>query len=566
MLTLLRIRNLALLDEVELDFENGFVTVTGETGAGKSILLGALSLLAGNRAEKTIIRQGEDSCEIEALLTLRDCRRVDAALAAAGLPPCDEGQLMLRRLIQRGKGGRVVINGSLATVAVLQEIGSLWIDFHGPGEPQKLFHESYQLQLFDLYAGNGPILKQYADAWQRWRAAVAERERLAREDRLSADEVRFLQKQIARIDSVCPDVATVEQLEADFARLSRITDIVEWSRALEDGINGDGGVLARLAALARKAGELAAIEAGAVECERRLNGLIIDLQDIGDEYGNLAGGADLDEEAVADIQQRMQQWLELKRAYGPAVESVCDKRDQLSMRLERCSDVEGSLQRMDAEIAELLTVVSRLAGDLSRRRRKAAPDFAARVSTLLSSLGFKKAAFSVEVVKDSACHEHGDSHCRFLFAPNPGQPAAALNKIASSGETARVMLALKAVLAAGDETPVLVFDEVDANVGGEVGVVVGRELRRLAAEHQVLCVTHLPQVAAQGQFHLLVNKEQDDVSTRVEFKVLDAGGEERLAELARMLGDRDSRSARSHAKELLDLYLTSAGDSVNAKG
>lgn len=565
MLTLLRIRNLALLDEVELEFEGGFVTVTGETGAGKSILLGALSLLAGNRAEKTIIRQGQDSCEIEALLTLGDTSRIDAVLSDAGLPACDDGQLMLRRVIQHGKGGRVVINGCLATVAVLQEIGSLWIDFHGPGEPQKLFHEAYQLQLFDLYAGNGSLRVDYAKAWQRWRSAVAEREQLAREDRLSADEVRFLQKQIERIETVCPDVATVEQLEADFARLSRISDIVEWSRFLEEGINGDDGVLTQLAALARKAGELAGIEAGAVDCERRLNSLIIDLQDIGGEYGSLASGADWDEEAVADIQQRMQQWLELKRAYGPAVESVCQKRDQLAARLERCADVEGSLQRMDDEIAGLLQEVTRLAADLSRRRRKKAPQFATRVSTLLASLGFKKAAFSVEVVKDATCHEQGDSHCRFLFAPNPGQPAAPLNKIASSGETARVMLALKAVLAAGDETPVLVFDEVDANVGGEVGVVVGRELRRLAAEHQVLCVTHLPQVAAQGQFHLQVNKEQDDASTRVDFKTLKCDGDDRLVELARMLGDRDSRSARNHAKELLDLFLTSNGDSANAK-
>ncbi len=556
MLHLLRIRNLALLDEVELEFGDGFVTVTGETGAGKSILLGALSLLAGNRADKTVIRRGADACEIEALLHLKDCARMNAALSAAGLPPCEDQQLMLRRVIHRDKGGRVVINGSLSTVAVLQEIGSLWIDFHGPGEPQKLFHERYQLQLFDSYAGNDALLRKYADAYHEWRAAVAEREKLAREDRLSTDEIRFLQQQIERIDAVCPNVDTVEQLETDFSRLSRISDIVEWSRSLEEGINGDAGVLARLSALSRTAVELSRIEPAAVEAEGRLNGVIIELQDIADDFGRLAGSADRDEEAVAEIEQRMHRWLELKRAYGPAVESVCAKRDQLALRLERCADVEGSLERMDGVIDDLVKVVSKLAGDLCRRRRAKSAEFAGRVSGLLAALGFKKAAFSVEVVADAEFHESGDSHCRFLFAPNPGQPEAPLNKIASSGETARVMLALKAVLAAGDETPVLVFDEVDANVGGEVGVVVGRELRRLAARHQVLCVTHLPQVAAQGQFHLLVNKDQDDTSTRVEFKVLKPDGKDRLSELARMLGDRDSQSARNHARELLDSNLT----------
>lgn len=556
MLTLLRIRNLALIDEVELEFEGGFVTVTGETGAGKSILLGALSLLAGNRAERSVIRQGRDSCEIEALITLRDSGRIDAALADAGLPACEDGQLMLRRVIQHGKAGRVVVNGALSTVAVLQEIGSMWIDFHGPGEPQKLFHDSYQLELFDVYAGNGALLEEYAAVWRQWRAAVEAREQLAREDQLSEDEVRFLQQQIARIEAICPDVATVEQLEADFARLSRIHDIVGWSRDLEEGINGDDGVVERLAAIARKAGDLASIEAAASECEQRLSSLIIELQDIGNEYSALASGADLDESAVADIQQRMQQWLELKRAYGPTVEAVCRKRGQLAERLDRGSDVVGTLRRMDDEIESLQAKLTKLAGQLSKRRRKAAPEFAAKVSELLTSLGFKKVTFAVEIVSDAVCHERGDSHCRFLFSPNPGQAPAPVNKIASSGETARVMLALKAVLAAGDDTPVLVFDEVDANVGGEVGVVVGRELRRLGGRHQVLCVTHLPQVAAQGQSHLMVSKEQDDDSTRVEFVKLKPAGDDRLAELARMLGDRDSRSARNHAKELLELFLT----------
>jgi DNA repair protein RecN (Recombination protein N) len=241
----------------------------------------------------------------------------------------------------------------------------------------------------------------------------------------------------------------------------------------------------------------------------------------------------------------------VRRKYGGSIESVLEKREELHQKIEIQGDLEGVIAKKQKAAAELEGGLRKEALKLTKARSKAAKILADKAAKLLQSLGFKKARIEIQVVADDALHASGDSHCQFLFAPNAGQGLLPLNKIASSGETARVMLALKTVLAEADATPLLVFDEVDANVGGEVGRSVGQELARLAEEHQVLCVTHLPQVASLAHNHLVVTKTQGDDSTTVEITPLGHSREARLEELARMLGDRKSTSARAHAEELL---------------
>ncbi len=553
MLHYLRIKNLALMEEVALDFEGGFTAVTGETGAGKSVLLGALSLLAGNRADKSIVRRGADACEVEASLHLGEPARVEALLVDLGLPPCEEGVLVLRRVIPRDKPARIQVNGALATLAALQQLGELWVDFHGPGEPQKLFHERYQIEMLDLFARNQAGLEAYQSGYRAWREKLREADELSRQDRLSEDELEFLRGQVAKIDEVSPTVESIAELERDFKRLSRAREFTEFAVRLESGLGSDEGLLSNFPPLLRAARELCEIDASTKPLADRLDALAVEAGDLASEFGALARGAEFDEEHAQAVQAKMNLWLELKRRHGGDVEAVLQKRAALALKIERQGDVEGMVEKLRAEAAQMEGRLRKEASALTTKRAAAAKDLGKKAQRLLGSLGFKKAALEIRVVPQPDLAEHGDSSCQFLFSANAGQDLLPLNKIASSGETARVMLALKAVLAEVDRTPLLVFDEVDANVGGEIGAEVGRELAALAGRHQVFCVTHLPQVAACARQHFVVAKEQTAEATAVTIKPIHAHSDARVVELARMLGDRASKSALTHARELLGL-------------
>lgn len=552
MLQYLRIRNLALLEEVALEFRPGFIAVTGETGAGKSVLLGALSLLAGSRADKSLIRQGAQTCEVEGMLHLTDTAGIDAMLSAMGLPPCEDGVLLLSRTLDRSKAPKVRINGQLATVGNLQTLGEGWIDFHGPGEPQKLFHERWQLALVDLFARNDDALVAYGRDYARWRELLAERERLATSDQLSPEERDFLQTQIATIDALGLDEAGLAELEQDFARLSNTQEVVEKASGVRDVLEAENGVAEQLSSALVFARELGRIDRSQEALADRLESVLLEVSDLAAEFGATAEGASFEPEAAAAIEERMDQWLGLKRKYGGSLAVVARRRTEMAERLASQGDIEGALKRLEADAAKVEKKLWEQAEGLRERRAKAAHRLSKEAADLVNSLGFKKAKLQIEVVRENALREYGHSKVQFLFAPNPGQAPMPLNKIASSGEIARVMLALKAVLAKVDATPVLVFDEVDANVGGEIARVVGRELAALGrGGHQVFCITHLPQVASTAPSHWVVRKEQTDDSTTICIESLTEDREARLGELTRMLGDRSSSSGRRHAEELL---------------
>ncbi len=551
MLQHLRIVNLALIEHAELAFEPGLVTVTGETGAGKSVLLGALSLVAGNRVGKSIIRQGATSCEVEATLFFPESTRVDALLAKLDLPATEEGALLLRREVHASKAGRVLVNGRGATLAALRELGELWIDFHGPGEPQKLFHERHQLELLDLFADHGEQLEAYRGAYRLWREALAAAEELRRQDKLDPDEETFLRSQLEAIEAVALDEAKLDALERDFSRLDRSRELAETANAVAFGLSGDRGVVGLAGKLLRQARDLGRLDAEAEPLASRVEALVLEAEDLAGDYRRLADAVDFDEGRSASIQRKMQAWMEVKRRFGPDLTSVRAKRDHLRNRLLSQGDVEARLHELEKEAAARRAEAAALAVKLTTRRRSAAETLGQRARELLLRLGFKKPRLEIAVVPGQELTPDGDSSAQYRFSPNPGQDLSPLNQIASSGEAARVMLALKATLAAVDATPVLVFDEVDANVGGEIGAEVGRELARLAGQHQVFCVTHLPQVAAWGQSHWLVEKQQDDSQTVVSLQAIHSDRAARQSELARMLGDRSSASALAHARQLL---------------
>lgn len=551
MLQSLRIRNLALLEEVALEFEAGFTAVTGETGAGKSILLGAMSLLAGERADKTIIRQGAAACEVEAALFFEDARAINAVLAELELPAAEDGVVILKRSVPREKAPRLSVNGSLATLAALQRLGEHWIDFHGPSEPRRLLKESCQLELLDLFGRTGDALASYRTRYEAWRALVAERARLANETKLSDDQIDFLQRQLAKIDELELTDEAIEALERDFHRLSRAQEITTLAEGLSAGLTGDDGVQLRVGQLLREARQLENLDPASRALAERLSAAAVELNDLGAEFAGLTEQLQFDAEQAEQLQSRMNTWLELKRKHGGDVSAVSAARDDMRRRLESQGDLEGTLARLEKQMVDAERAARKEASALRAMREKAARELAKLAGRSIAQLGFKKADFLVKIGAQGELGPAGDSTVEFLFSPNVGEAPLPLSRIASSGELARVMLALKTVLADLDGVPVLVFDEVDANVGGEIGRVVGEQMAGIARHHQVFCVTHLPQVAAQATSHLVVTKDQSKERAVVEIAPIQQSRKARVSELARMLGDRNAKSALAHAEELL---------------
>jgi DNA repair protein RecN (Recombination protein N) len=551
MLQTLRIENLALMDAVSLEFAPGFTAVTGETGAGKSVLLGALSLLSGARADKTLIRQGTETCTLEAAFHLTESGRLDALLDEMGLPACEEGQLLLRRMLSTSKPARIQINGAMATLAQLQEVGKQWIDFHGPGEPQKLFHESEQLALLDLFGELKQDLAEYRKAYREWRAQLDEIGNLRNETRLSPEEAAFLKSQIDEIDALKPSEERISQLEQDFRRISGSQELKELCEKLDSAFLGSKGICDRLQSVLPLARKLAELDPSATHLADRVESLVIEAGDLSSEWQGLADDADFNPSQVKQIERDMDIWMGLRRRYGASVEAILQKRDAIAQRIAVQGDLEGTLEKLQVAADKTEAALAKQAAKMRSARLKAAQKLAREAEALLRELGFKKPQLAIEIISRDKLGPTGDCDCRMTFSPNPGNALLPLNKIASSGEMARVMLALKSVLAAVDATPLLVFDEVDSNIGGEVATAVARLLAKLGEEHQVYCITHLAQVASVAKNHYVVEKDQGEDSTTVRIGCINGNREARIDEFARMLGDRSSKSARKHAEQLV---------------
>lgn len=552
MIEYLRIENLALLERAEIDFTEGFTAVTGETGAGKSVLLGALAMLSGARCGKEAVGGHSDTCRVEAVLRFKDTSKIDRLLESSGLPPCEDGTLLISRVVGISKPSRAFVNSSPAPLSFLSKLGGYWIDFHGPGEPQKLFSRKNQLEMLDTFAGDSQLLEEYMRIYSERRQMLSNIESLSQTKSLGEDEIEFLRSRIAAIDAVNPTEESIAELEEKSKLAEVASDIVEKSSAVAEAIDGDGGILEKLAAASKFASEISRFSAAAESLSERLRGVGLELADISSEYGNLARSSNMDEAQIETVRRKMTDWLGLCRKFGNSVESVLSARREMAAKIENQSDVRATMEKLRRRADELLESLVPIAEKILKAREKAAKKLAERASKTLLGLGFKNARFDISISAESEPSPDCGSSCEFMFMANPGQPLLPLAKIASSGELARVMLALKTTLADADATPLLVFDEVDANVGGEIGAEVGKRLAELSKGHQVFCVTHLPQVAACANGHFLVEKSQTKTSTSVSIARIDGDKKRRVSELARMLGDRNSESAVAHAQKLLD--------------
>jgi DNA repair protein RecN (Recombination protein N) len=554
MLTTLRIRNLALVADLTLELQAGFNAITGETGAGKSVILGAIQLVLGQRADRGAIRSGADFCSVEAVFNVGALRpAIDALLVEQGLDPCDADALVLKRSFTASGTNRQFINGSPTNLATLASLGTLLVDLHGPHEHQSLLQTSRQLAILDAFGGLASRRDAFAALHQQHAALVAERAALVVDEQTYARQLDLLRFQTHEIRAARLQPGEDESLAAEYQRVSNAARILELAQGAANALSDDDdALLTRMGSLGRLLHDLARLDSEAASLSEQHEQAISLLRDLQSDLSRYAGNVELDPERLVQLQERLDLIQTLRRKYGSSVEEIIAFGERAQAELDALEGRDAELSRIQRDLAEVEARMVTAAAALTADRRRIAPKLAKAVEKELATLGFKQAGFEA-AIRPSTGHDTpasagpaGFDQCEFLFAPNPGEPARPLRAIASSGELARVMLALKTVLAAEDEVPVLVFDEVDANVGGETAHAVGDKMRRIARNHQVLCITHLAPVAAYAAAHYVVTKDVQAGRTESRILLLDAPGQ--VAELGRMLGG--GSAAERHAAEL----------------
>ncbi|KAB2653044.1 MAG: DNA repair protein RecN [Verrucomicrobia bacterium] len=565
MLTTLRIKNLALVSDLTLELQPGCNVVTGETGAGKSIIIGALNLVLGQRADRTLIRSGSDSCSVEAVFDVKKLRSpLKGFLNENGLEPCEENQLVLKRTFTSAGTNRQFVNGSATTLNVLASIGEWLVDMHGPHDHQSLLHPAKQLAILDAFGGLEKERAAFGGLVSRRSVLEGEKSALVVDEKTYAQQLDLLRFQVKEIEAARLKDDEEEQLILEHNRASNAAKLLQLSQAALDVLSeSEGSLLTQAGVVGRTLQELQRVDAGATTLNEMHEQGVSVFRELQTELSRYADKVDVDPARLAEMDERLNLIHSLKRKYGATLAEVIafgaeakEKWQSLESRDAELARINGALAKLDAELLKV-------GKKLSAERKKVIPQLAKAAAKQLADLGFKQSRFDVEQKVELRSEESGSGAAspqlltpsssgfdtiEFQFAPNPGEPAKPLRAIASSGEMARVMLALKTVLAAEDEIPVLVFDEVDANVGGETANAVGEKMKQIAAKRQVLCITHLPQVAAPADAHYVVTKQVKDGRTISEIELLDK--KSRVTELARMLGGQ-SEAARKHAEALL---------------
>ncbi len=550
MLARLSVKNLALVEKLSIEFAPGLNVITGETGAGKSILIGALGMLLGERADKKIIRTGEEACTAEALLELEAPDEVNALLESLGLEPCEGGQLIVRRVVKASGANQQTINDSPVTIQALRQLGQLLVDMHGPHDHQSLLSRAAQLAILDAYGRTDKELAAYREAWGHRSKLLARLEELQGDDADVESRIDLLGFRVKEIEEVAPEAGEEEALIQEHKTVSNAQRI----RELGDGIaqaltEAEASVFDGMAAAQRMLDELADLIDDGASWKSEAKSIAVGVQELSSSIASRLERVETDPARLEWLEQRMAAYAKLRRKYGGSVESALEMLEESRQALHDLKNRGEQLALIQRDLDANERDLAAAGKKLRDKRAKAAARLAEEVTGHLRDLGFAHGVFSVEM-SEADPRPSGIDEIEFGFAPNLGESKKPLRDIASSGEISRVMLATKAVLAAHDRIPVLVFDEVDANVGGEMGAAIGRKLKVLAGSRQVLCITHLPQVAAMGSTHFAVKKEVKGQRTLSSVNHLD--DEARIDEVARMLGGRGVTSAvMQHARELL---------------
>ncbi|MEN7972552.1 MAG: DNA repair protein RecN [Verrucomicrobiota bacterium] len=550
MLRNLKIKNLALVDDAQVGFSSGLNVITGETGAGKSLLIGALRLLLGERADKSMIRTGETSCSVYAEFGLENTAPVDAILADIGLESCSDGLLIIRRVITESSN-KTLVNDEPVTLQVLKRLGRVLVDLHGPYDHQSLLDPGTQMKVLDAFGQMDTVKAAFQNEYRKYR------ELQLRIDALNSDneedlerQIEFLDYRVNEIETASLSVEEEEQVIEEHGVIANSQQVLELANGVVNALTeGEGCAFDGLASAQQSLNQLNRLIPDAEGWHDEIESAVASVQEVVRSIENSVAGIDASPERMQWLDDRLTTYQTLKRKYGATIEEVLEN---CGKWMEQLGELRGRDKRrieLQGELDVIAQSMEKAGLELRDKRENVADHLSECITRELVDIGFEHGFFDVQLTPCDPGPSGMDA-VEFGFAPNAGEDMRPLRMIASSGEISRVMLATKAVLARQDQIPVLVFDEIDANIGGEIGGAVGRKLAQVAECHQLICITHLPQVAACGSSHLAVSKKVEDGRTYTEVQLLDK--ESRPEELARMLGGKDSTNVTlQHAKEML---------------
>jgi DNA repair protein RecN (Recombination protein N) len=553
MLRELHISNLAVIADARVELAAGLNCFTGATGAGKSLVIGAIEVLLGMRSPAEMLRPGVDEGRVSGVFEVRTddaLRRIeqltDVAIGADG------GELLLTRRLYASGRSSISLNGNPITLGMLKQVAEHLVDVHGQHDHQFLLKPSNQLDVLDQFAGVQELRGRYHDVYARLQDAEHRLQELAATRSLREQQLELYRFQVQEIDDAELGAGEYEEISSRAAVLKNLEKLTKDATSVQTALYAaDGSLLERLKMMAAVLSELALLDQGISPISAAMRDATIALEEVAFDLSRYLDKLDLDPAESAEVEDRLNTLNRLLNKYGRTIEETLVHRDELAAQIATLETAGVDLSSLQGQIEPLKRELQKLGDELSAKRQAAAKRLAPQIVKELAELGMEKATFTVSFTAGPLPTPSGMDQIEFIVKTNPGQLQQPLRKIASGGELSRIMLALKGILAAGERVSVLVFDEIDANVGGRLGSVIGSKLRKLAANHQVLCITHLPQIASYAQRHLTVRKEVQGDKTRTSVRVME--GPERLEEIAEMIGgQRITDTTRAQAKELLD--------------
>ena len=550
MLRALAIRDFVIVDFVELDLSSGFTVFTGETGAGKSILIDALTLALGGRADASVVREGAARADIVAEFTGELDTSLQSWLSEHAFDN-DESSLLLRRVIDNAGRSKAFINGVTATITQLRELGEMLVDIHGQHAHQSLLRSDAQRDLLDANAGLQERVKEVSAAFKQWRALTKQREEFERDTKQALLERERLEWQVSELQKLAPQSGEWAEVCSEHSRLSHAASLIEGAQQALDLLSESDSapMLSQLSAVEQRLAKLVDIDDKLKPVIDALEPARIQLQEAVYALNDYLGRIELDPARLRVVESRMEALHSASRKFHVAPEALSQELEQLSDRLQQLSDA-TDLDAIRAQEQKLAAAYQSSAKQLSKARAAAAKSLSAAVTKAMQELSMSGGRFEI-ALNTSEPAAHGLEQVEFLVAGHAGTTPRPLAKVASGGELARISLAISVIASSATATPTLIFDEVDSGIGGAVAEVVGRLLRKLGQDRQVLCVTHLPQVASQGAQHFQVSKNAAPDGRTVS-RIAPLAGAERVEEIARMLGGLEiTATTRKHARELL---------------
>lgn len=549
MLADLFIKNIAIIDSLHVSFQPGLNVLSGETGAGKSIIIDAVNLILGGRASADLIRTGEEEASVECLFDLSGVDWVAERLGAAGI---DAGtELLVKRTVSRSGRNRVFMNGGPSTLSFLSEISSRLVNIYGQHESQTLLRPENHLFLLDGYGRLEPLRERYRSLHEEYIKTREEILALERDERDTFRRIDLLSFQVREIDEAALSLGEDQTLAEERQRLANAERLIRASRGAYDVLyDGEGALLGGLRRVIADLEETGKIDPELSPYAARLREAYLQLEDAALSLRDYGARLENDPERLGEVEDRIDLIRRLERKYAPTIEEILAFRDAVEDELRKLTHRDETLGELRTKLAELEQSLREAGGELSRRRAESARALTRDMERELSELAMKNARFRVGFFPHEEPKAAGMERIEFLFAPNPGEAPKTLAKIASGGELSRLMLALKQIHPESD-VPTLIFDEVDSGIGGAVSATVGRKLKRVSVGQQVLCITHLPQVAACADHHFKVEKRTESGRTRTSLEML--SDDMRVHELARMLGGaKVSEKALEHAREMME--------------